>query len=300
MKFRKRININTESYNWLYDQKIKGTIIIFASISMLIFSFLKVVFLSSIDGYTFGMLLGFYSPFIYIYFLYIGLEMILTDKLKKPSWIKFNRKNYWFLVLIIIFLSTSLGFYQSKGGFIIIGAEPWKNFETWFDTFTNKGESESSSWFPGKTNGGLLGVFLYSLVATFISGVGAMVVAIILLTVFISIILTGSSLEFHKTILLKRKFNIPTRFQWKKQVQKNKEKKQIQVISDKEKNLIKSSEDVEIKEENLENKIFKEENLEDKIKEESKSNTNKKLSNEEKDLDEAEENNLPFDDPFNI
>lgn len=297
MRFRKRININTESYNWLYDKKIKGTIIVFISVSMLIFSFLKVVFLSSIDGYTFGMLLGFYSSFVYIYFLYIGLELILGDKFKKPSWIKFNKKNYWFLVLIIIFLSTSTGFYQSKGGFIIIGAEPWKNFQSWFDTFTNKGLSETSSWFPGKTNGGLLGVFLYCLVATFVSGVGAMIVGIILLTIFISIILTGSSLEFHKTILLKRKFNIPTRFQRKKQDQKNKQKKQTQVILNKKKNLIESYEDIEIKEENLENKTIKK----DKIKEVLKPINDKKLSNKEKkSTNEDEENNLPFDDPFNI
>ena len=299
MRFRKRININTESYNWFYDQKIKGTIIVFVSILMLIFSFLKVVFLSSIDGYTFGMLLGFYSPFVYIYFLYVGLELIFGDKFKKPSWIKFNKKNYWLLILIIVFLSSSMGFYQSKGGFVIIGAEPWKNFQDWFDTFTNKGISDSSSWFPGKTNGGLLGVFLYSLVATVVSGIGAIIVGVILLTIFISIILTGSSLEFHRMILLKKKFNIPTRFQRKKQDKKNQLEKENQVIFNKEKNLIKTYENIKTKDESLENQT-KENGPKDKIKKESKPLVDEKPSNQEKETNDKEKDNLPFDDPFNI
>ena len=299
MRFRKRININTESYNWFYDQKIKGTIIVFVSILMFIFSFLKVVFLSSIDGYTFGMLLGFYSPFVYIYFLYVGLELIFGDKFKKPSWIKFNKKNYWLLILIIIFLSSSMGFYQSKGGFVIIGAEPWKNFQDWFDTFTNKGISESSSWFPGKTNGGLLGVFLYSLVATVVSGIGAIIVGVILLTIFISIILTGSSLEFHRMILLKKKFNIPTRFQRKKQDKKNKLEKEKKFIFNKEKNLIKTYENIKTKDESLENQT-KENDLKDEIKKESKPLIDEKPSNQEKETNDKEKDNLPFDDPFNI
>ena len=299
MRFRKRININTESYNWFYDQKIKGTIIVFVSILMLIFSFLKVVFLSSIDGYTFGMLLGFYSPFVYIYFLYVGLELIFGDKFKKPSWIKFNKKNYWLLILIIVFLSSSMGFYQSKGGFVIIGAEPWKNFQDWFDTFTNKGISDSSSWFPGKTNGGLLGVFLYSLVATVVSGIGAIIVGVILLTIFISIILTGSSLEFHRMILLKKKFNIPTRFQRKKQDKKNQLEKENQVIFNKEKNLIKTYENIKTKDESLENQN-KENDPKDKTKKESKSLVDEKPSNQEKETNDKEKDNLPFDDPFNI
>ncbi len=299
MRFRKRININTESYNWFYDQKIKGTIIVFVSILMFIFSFLKVVFLSSIDGYTFGMLLGFYSPFVYIYFLYVGLELIFGDKFKKPSWIKFNKKNYWLLILIIIFLSSSMGFYQSKGGFVIIGAEPWKNFQDWFDTFTNKGISESSSWFPGKTNGGLLGVFLYSLVATVVSGIGAIIVGVILLTIFISIILTGSSLEFHRMILLKKKFNIPTKFQRKKQDKKNKLEKEKKFIFNKEKNLIKTYENIKTKDESLENQT-KENDLKDEIKKESKPLIDEKPSNQEKETNDKEKDNLPFDDPFNI
>ena len=299
MRFRKRININTESYNWFYDQKIKGTIIVFVSILMFIFSFLKVVFLSSIDGYTFGMLLGFYSPFVYIYFLYVGLELIFGDKFKKPSWIKFNKKNYWLLILIIIFLSSSMGFYQSKGGFVIIGAEPWKNFQDWFDTFTNKGISESSSWFPGKTNGGLLGVFLYSLVATVVSGIGAIIVGVILLTIFISIILTGSSLEFHRMILLKKKFNIPTRFQRKKQDKKNKLEKEKKFIFNKEKNLIKTYENIKTKDESLENQT-KENDLKDEIRKESKPLIDEKPSNQEKETNDKEKDNLPFDDPFNI
>ena len=299
MRFRKRININTESYNWFYDQKIKGTIIVFVSILMFIFSFLKVVFLSSIDGYTFGMLLGFYSPFVYIYFLYVGLELIFGDKFKKPSWIKFNKKNYWLLILIIIFLSSSMGFYQSKGGFVIIGAEPWKNFQDWFDTFTNKGISESSSWFPGKTNGGLLGVFLYSLVATVVSGIGAIIVGVILLTIFISIILTGSSLEFHRMILLKKKFNIPTRFQRKKQDKKNKLEKEKKFIFNKEKNLIKTYENIKTKDESLQNQT-KENDLKDEIRKESKPLIDEKPSSQEKETNDKEKDNLPFDDPFNI
>jgi hypothetical protein len=294
MKFKKRKYINLENYNWFYDKKIHGTMLIFVSILFLIFHFLKVKFLSSIDGYTIGMLIGFYSPFFYFYFLYIGFEILLEDRIQKPSWIKFNKKTYWILVLIIIFLSTSMGFYQSKSGFIIIGLEPWKTFNTWFDTFTNKGIQNASAWFPGKTNGGLVGVFLFSLVASIFSGVGALVIGILLLTIFISIILTGTSLDFHKNILLKRNFKISSIFSRKKNKQKTKkiiqnEQKEY-IIDEKRKNkILKKSNILSDENELNEKKLLKENPKNIKLKNDEE----KKLENSKK-----EKENLPFDDPF--
>lgn len=253
-------NIKKESskYKFWKDKKMIGTILLIIIVSLQIFAFLKVPFLSTINGYTIGMFFGFHNPLFYIFVGYISLIMIFGNKIKLPKWIKLSKFTYWLVAISIIFISTSLGYYQSRNGFIEIGTKTWGSFNTWYHSFTNN--ETANALIPENTNGGLIGVFLYSFVSMVSSGVGAMVVSIGLLIISLSIIFTGSSIGLYKYIVNKRKKDL-----------KNKEIKN---------NKNDDIDQFKVPEDNN-NKVYKEE----------KSNPEKLV--EEKNIDA-----LPFDDPF--
>lgn len=191
------------TYVWYRDNKMIGTILLFVIISLQIFGFLRVPVLSTIHAYTIGMLFGWYSPLFYVYTAYFALKMMFGDKVTLPKWIKLNHFTYWFVAISIIFVSVTLLFpyYQVKlrDGFTIWGTQPWHSFDTWFADFTAK-----SAWAPANTNGGIIGAFLFSLTASFSSGIGAMIISIILLALSLSIVLTGSFIGFYKNLMHKR------------------------------------------------------------------------------------------------
>lgn len=188
-------------YTWWRDKKMLATISLIILVSMLIFGFLEIPVLSTIPRYTINMMLGFYSPLFYAFGFYWCLTVIFGNAIKLPKWVKLNGFTYWVVALSIIFLSTSLFFYQDSTGFTSIGGEPWKAFIKWFDDFR-----ETSAWYPQNTNGGIIGVFLYSFFAMIASGIGAMIISIGALAISISIIITGSFFGFYKNLVKKQKF----------------------------------------------------------------------------------------------
>lgn len=177
-------------------------ILLLTIISMMIFSFLSIPFLSSLGRYTINMMLGWYSPFFYFFIIYILLKKIFKGKIYFPKWVKLNNITYWIVAISIVFIATSTGYYQSKSGFSSIGAKPWDTINNWFDSFT--GNETASGWAPNNVNGGLIGVFLYSLIASMLSGIGAFIVALASLAISISFIVTGSSIGFYKNITLNK------------------------------------------------------------------------------------------------
>lgn len=193
-------------YKWWTDKKMIGTIVLILSVVMLIFSFVKVPFLSSINGYTIGMLLGFYSPFFYFFVIYKSLILIFGDRVKLPTWVKLNNITYWVVAISIVFIGASMGFYQSKNGFTSFGTKTWGSFNNWFDQFTDY--KHESAWTPNNTNGGLVGVFLYSFVAMALSGIGALVVSIAVLVIVVSFLVTGSSIGLYRDLMKKRKVDL--------------------------------------------------------------------------------------------
>lgn len=185
-----------KSYIWYRDKKIIGMIILFISIAFQTFAFLEIPFLTSIHGYTVGMMLGWYNPFFYVFIGYIGTNIIFEGKLKTPNWFRLNIVTYWIVAISIIFISVSTSFYQSETGYKSIGTTPWKSFNKWYDDFTY----EKNAWLPINTNGGLIGAFMYSFFAMILSGIGALIASIFMIFIAISYIITGSSVGFYKNI----------------------------------------------------------------------------------------------------
>lgn len=153
-----------------------GLIFLMLAIMMQIFAFLKIPIVSSLHGYTIGMLIGFFNPLFYFFVIFKTLQLIFGFKLKMPKWIRLTKGRYFLFCLAIIFVATSTSFYQTKTSYQNIGYEYWNAFEYWFDDFV-----DSSAWAPTNTNGGLIGAFLFSFFAMISSGIGAFVISILAL-----------------------------------------------------------------------------------------------------------------------
>lgn len=197
----KDMNVKTKStYVWYRDTKMIGTIVLLAIAALQIFAFLRVPVLSTIHGYTIGMLFGWYNPLFYAYAAYFALKMMFGDKVALPKWLKLNHITYWFIAISFIFIGTSLFFYQNKTGYTSIGAEPWGSFKNWFNDFTSE-----AAWAPANTNGGIVGAFLYALAASITSGIGAIIISIVLAALSVSIVISGSFIGFYKNLINSRK-----------------------------------------------------------------------------------------------
>lgn len=242
-----------------------ATIVLIILVTMLVFGFLEIPGISTIPRYTTGMLFGIYNPFFYAFGVYWCLSILFGEVIRMPKWIKLNAYTYWIVALSIIFVSTSLFYYQDKTSFTSIGGGPWKSFGVWFDNFR-----ETSAWYPQNTNGGVIGVFLYSFFAMIASGIGAMIISIGALAISISYILTGTAFGFYKSLLNKKKLST-----------KHTEKK-----IDKEINISNLENQVEINEElSQEEKPFIDFDEEKEVEETTKEKEEKK-------------DDLPFEDPF--
>lgn len=170
------------------------------AVSFQIFAFLEIPFMSTIHGYTIGMLLGFYNPLFYIFVTYIGLILMTNNKMRFPKWLKLKWTTYWIIVLSILFISASSGYYQSKNGWFVIGKDAWLSFDKWFGDFTSK----NNAWLPTNTNGGVIGVFLYTFFATLTSGIGAFIIAVLSILVPLSLLFTGSAWGLYRKIIRKK------------------------------------------------------------------------------------------------
>lgn len=186
---------------WYKDKKIIGTIILIIAVAFQLFAFLKVPFFTTIHGYTIGMLFGWYNPFFYLFLSYVALVLIFGSKIRLPKWVKLNGYTYWIAAISIMFIGASTGFYQSKGEWTTIGSKAWHSFDIWFSDY----RQHNDAWFPANTNGGLAGVFFYSLFSMISSGIGAFIIAIITLAITISFVISGSWIAFYKSLINKRK-----------------------------------------------------------------------------------------------
>lgn len=199
-----KIKVKPAEYKWWKDNKMIGTILLIVSICLLIFTFVKVPVISSITGYTIGMLLGFYAPLFYLFIIYKSLIMIFGNYVKLPHWIKLTDLTYLIVVTSILFISSSTGFYQAKSGFTSFGGKPWGSFNNWYDTFTDS----NSAWTPKNTNGGLIGVFMYSFTAMIFSGIGALILSIALLVISASIMISGTTIGLYRDLIKRKKLDL--------------------------------------------------------------------------------------------
>ena len=198
--------IETPKYKLSEDKIMIGVILLILAVSMQVFAFLNVPVFTTIHSYTIGMLIGSYNPLFYAYIIYLSLIMIFKEKIALPSWIKLTKWTYLFVSISIVFIGSSSGYLQTKisGHWTVIGTDSFKQFPAWYKSFTEG----QSAWYPHNINGGLLGVFLFSISAMVSSGVGAFIISIILLALSVSVMATGTIVGLYKGIIKKRNLDL--------------------------------------------------------------------------------------------
>lgn len=198
-------------YKWYRDSKMKATIVLIFIVVIMIFGFLKVPVLTTIHSYTIGAMMGYYAPLFYLFAILQCIKVIFDNKFVLPTWVKVNKLTYWIIVVAIIAVGTSLGFYQGKDdSYTVIGTKAWNTFGTWWSDWTDNGEA--NGWYPNNTNGGIIGAFYYSFTAMCTSGIGSMVISFLVLAVALSIIGTGSFFELYKSLIRKSKHDKHQKF----------------------------------------------------------------------------------------
>lgn len=260
-------NNHEKTYLWWKDKKLFGTMLLIIIVSFQIFAFLEIPFMSTIHGYTVGMLLGFYNPLFYIFVGYIALLLMTNNKFHLPKWIKLKWSTYWIIAFSIVFISASGGYYQVNSGWLVIGSKSWVSFSKWFADFTEK----NNAWLPANTNGGVIGIFLYAFFAMLLSGIGAFIVAILSILVPLSLLFTGSAWGLYRKIIRKQMLSK----KYHNNHKKDNNKMLISQTSNAQKNV---------------QETYQEKTGEvNKKRDDSEKKPNKNESSDE----------LPFDDPFN-
>lgn len=233
----------SEKYYWWKDNSLVNTIFIMITTFFFIFSYVEVPFMTSIHGYTVGMLFGHLSPLFYFYVLFRLSKIFWINKFKKPNWFKLTDLSYLFVFLSLIFIFTSVIYFavlkSGEYNLFEIGKSQFGLFDKfWESDFTSKG----NAWFPKNTAGGVIGILFHSIFASAISGMGTIFISSILLLISLSFIFTGN---------------------WKNLYRKRKSKKQL-------KKIIKETQ--ELKTHNL--KAMKDKKLEDEFKNASQKTEN--------------------------
>ncbi|NQZ29483.1 MAG: DNA translocase FtsK [Mycoplasmatales bacterium] len=199
------LNNNPQNqYSPLRDRKILGMILLIVAVSLQIFAFLEVPFLSSIHAYTVGMLFGVFNPFFYLFVCFRGIKMILPSKWKLPKWFKLTTFNYWFIVLSIIFTVHAWGVFpkehfKEKDNLNTFGVNAWERAikQDWWESFKEV-DKNNMYWKPNSTWGGLVGYSIWAFFAMFSSPIGAGVIAAVLLIFSVSFLITGSMFGLYK------------------------------------------------------------------------------------------------------
>ncbi|TCG10661.1 DNA translocase FtsK [Mycoplasma todarodis] len=191
-------------YKALKDNKILGMILLMVAVSLQIFAFLEVPFLSSIHAYTVGMLFGVFNPFFYLFVIFHAMKMILPSKWNLPKWFKLNTYTYWFIAISIIFTIHAWGAYadlhnKDTNNLNTFGGRAWEIAikEDWWGKFKTPAANDSY-WKPNSQWGGLIGFSVWAFFAMFSSPIGAGVIAAIALVVSISFLITGSTFGLYK------------------------------------------------------------------------------------------------------
>ena len=185
---------NVSIFSLLKDSKTKGLLIFLGSLTLLVFSFIKVPFLTTIHSYTVGLMLGRFSPFFYAYYIYIGALIFTNYKFEMPKWKSMTKYSYWFLVLSIAFVATTF----ASSNYKVVGYKAFNEFTEWFNEFTDS----SGKWYlPKDTIGGVLGVFMYSVVSMVLSGIGSIIVSISLIIAAGSMLLTGTAFGLYINLI---------------------------------------------------------------------------------------------------
>ncbi len=207
-KVKTSIN-NQKQYKIFESKQFIGIILIVVFAFFFVTSIVQVRGLSTINSYTIGMLFGYYSYFIYVGFILLGLCFLfqIDIKIEKLLAIKFNKKFYFSWISYLFF---SLGVALVAESIIKIvhtktafpGSSAFEDFfSSWWNSFTNSRGKEpgSTSWLPNIMNSGIIVSLFMSLLVSWSGYVISIIIGLLFVAYFFYYIFYGSLIKKIKT-----------------------------------------------------------------------------------------------------
>lgn len=202
--FKNRMKVNSwnrKQYKIFASKQFIGMIMVAISVLLFVFSFISIPGFSTINGYTFGMLFGYYSYFFYIGFIILGLCYLFQIDVKIDKFIatKYNRKIYFswfsyiFLSLGIALVVESILFLVHHNGRVFpeFGAFE-KNFSNWWNTFTNNGDPSKTA-LPNvlQSQGVIISLFM-SMIVSWSGCIVSIILGLVFILYFVYFTIYGS------------------------------------------------------------------------------------------------------------
>ena len=207
-KIKTSIN-NQKQYKIFESKQFLGIILIVIFAFLFVVSIVQVRGFSTINSYTIGMLFGYYSYFIYVGFITLGLCYLFQIDLKIEKFIavKFNRKFHFswlpylfFAMGIALIVESIIKIIETKTAFP--GTNVFKHFfNDWWNDFTNKKGTipNSTSLLPDVMNAGIIVSLFMSLLVSWSGYVVSIIIGLLFVAHFVYYIVYGSIIKQIRT-----------------------------------------------------------------------------------------------------
>lgn len=186
IKQKKREKIGKDlknNYHIWSSGRLLSLILMGLSFLFFILSIIEIPFLSTIPGYTFGFLFGYYSFIFYLILMYyctcrlFNINIYIIKMISKIRVFNYSWLNTFILIFgIVLIIETSIYMINNKSPFP--GVEVWgKNFNVWWESFTSLGNALE----PNISNPGIIITFILSILYS----IGGTIVSIIFSAILI-------------------------------------------------------------------------------------------------------------------
>ncbi len=196
---------NQKQYKIFESKQLQGILLIVIFSFLMIVSIVQVRGFSTINSYTVGMLFGYYSYFIYVGFIVLGLCYLFQINVLIEKYIasKFNKKVYFswlpylfFALGIALITESIIQIVNNKT--VFPGGTAFKNFFVdWWNDFThNSGQiANSNPALPGIMNSGMVTALFMSLIVSWSGYVISIIIGLVFVVHFFYYIFYGSLIQ---------------------------------------------------------------------------------------------------------
>lgn len=196
---------NFKQYKIIESKQFIGLMLIIVFSFLFVVSIVQVRVFSTINSYTVGMLFGYYSYFIYIGFIVLGLCMVFQIDIRIEKFIakKFNKK-FYFTWLPYLFFSLGIALIiesilkSTKSQTLFPGSGAFYDFfNDWWQSFTNDfGKIPgSTSWLPNVWNSGVVISLFMSMLVSWSGYIVSIIMGAIFISYFVFYTFYGSIIK---------------------------------------------------------------------------------------------------------
>lgn len=190
---------NQKKYKIWQSKQFIGLLFVFFTLYFFIVSIVQVVGFTTIYSYTFGLLFGYYSYFIFAAMIYIGLTLMFNidirvekylakkyNKILNFSWISY----IFFVIGVALIIESSILTVKGKNAFP--GTDIFKlSIINWWDDFT----SSSNASLPNVWNSGIIVILCISFISSWAGFPVSIIIGIIMIAYFLFYCYYGSVIK---------------------------------------------------------------------------------------------------------